>query len=477
MSLKKQAISGVKWTTISTVLNNVLQLLQLAILARFLNPEDFGLMAIVMVVMGFVSAFADLGISNAIIHRQIITKNELSSLYWLNVITGFVMFIITSAISPFISKIYGEPELTNLIILLSFTFIIQSFSQQFSMLLQKELRFKEIARIEIVNKLFSFIVSVYLACIGYGVYSLVYGSLIASLIMTIQFLPIGLREYCPSLRFKIDEIKSFFSFGAYQIGERTVNYFNYQIDAILIGKLIGMEGLGIYNIAKQIVMEPAMVFNPIVTRVTFPAMARVQDDIPVLKNAYLKAIRYLSSINFPVYAFIFVFAHEIVDILFGPKWQNAVIIIQILSIWAAWRSTHNPIGSLLLARGRTDLGFWWSFSVFFYVPLAVWIFSHWGLIGIAVGLNIILATLVYPGWKILTNPLCGAGFWEYHKEILKPACIAILGGIVGYAVSFWITIHPLVKISVGGSAGFLFIIFMYNIFNKDFLETLMEMRK
>lgn len=477
MSLKKQAISGVKWTTISTVLNNALQLLQLAILARFLNPKDFGLMAIVMIVVGFVSAFADLGISNAIIHRQIITKNELSSLYWLNVITGFVMFIITSAISPFISKIYGEPELTKLIILLSSTFIIQSFSQQFLMLLQKELRFKEIARIEIVNKLFSFIVSVYLAYLGYGVYSLVYGSLMASLVMSLQFLPIGLSEYRPTLRFKINEIKSFFSFGAYQMGERTVNYFNYQIDTILIGKLIGMEGLGIYNIAKQIVMKPAMVFNPIVARVTFPAMVRVQDDIPVLKNAYLKAIRYLSSINFPVYAFIFVFANEIVNILFGPKWQDAVIIIQILSIWAAWRSTGNPIGSLLLARGRADLGFWWNVVIFFYVPLAVWIFSRWGLIGIAVGLNIILATLVYPGWKILTNPLCGAGFWEYHKEILKPAGIAILGGLFGYLVSLGITIHPIFKTGVGGCAGFLFIIFMFNVFNKDFLETLMEVKK
>ncbi len=477
MSLKKQAISGVKWTTISAILNNVLQLLQLAILARLLNPKDFGLIAIAMVVMGFISTFADLGISNAIIHRQNINKNELSSLYWLNVITGFVMFFITLAVSPFIAKFYKEPEVTNVIVLLSLTFIIQSFSQQFLLLLQKELRFKEIARIEIINKIFSFIVSVYLAYIGYGVYSLVYGYLASSLVMTLQFLPIGLKEFRPSLRFKVDDIRSFLSFGAYQIGERTINYFNYNIDTILIGKLIGMESLGIYNIAKQIVMRSAMVFNPIVTRVTFPAMAKVQNDIIVLKNAYLKIVKYLSSINFPVYAFIFVFAHEIIYILFGPKWQDTVIIIQILSIWAAWRSTANPVGTLILARGRADLGFWWNLMVIFYVSITIFISSHWGVIGIAVGLNINLATLLYPAWKFLINPLCGARFWEYHKEILKPAGIAILGGVVGYFASCWITIDPLVKIVVGGFAEFLFIIFMYNFFNRDFLETLMEMRK
>lgn len=477
MSLKKQTISGVKWTTISTVLNNILQLIQLAILARLLNPKDFGLMAIVMVVLGFVSGFADLGISNALIHRQNITKNELSSLYWLNIVSGIAMCIVTSAISPLISKFYKEPELTKLIILISFTFIIQSFSQQFSMLLQKELRFKELARIEMINKLFSFIVSGCLAYVGYGVYSLVYGSLAASLVMTLQFLPIGLREYRPSLRFKIDDIRSFFSFGAYQMGERTVNYFNYQIDTLLIGKLLGMQALGIYNVAKQIVMRPAMVFNPIVTRVTFPAMAKVQDNVPALKNAYLKTIRYLSSVNFPVYAFIFVFAYDIVLFMFGAKWLDAVIIIQILSVWAAWRSTGNPIGSLLLARGRADLGFWWNLGLFFYVPIAVWIFSRWGLVGVAIGLNFIIATLAFPGWKILVKPLCGAGFLEYNKEILKPAGIAILTGLAGYLSTFWLNLYPIIKIGIGVFVGFLLTFYMYYKFNRDFLETLMEMRK
>ncbi len=475
MSLKHEAISGVKWTTISMVTTTGLQLLQLAIVARFLSPKDFGLMAIVMVILGFVSAFADLGISNALIHRQDVTKEELSSLYWLNVLGGIVMFVVSSFASPFIAKFYNEPELTRLIILVSLTFIIQSFAQQFNMLLQKELRFREIARIEIVNKIFSFLITVYLAYIGFGVDALVYGALASSLVQTLQFLPIGLREYKPDLRFKFNEIRSFLSFGAYQMGERTVNYFNYQIDTLLIGKLLGMEALGIYNISKQIVMKPAMIFNPVITRVSFPAMAKIQNEIPKLKEVYLKTINYLASINFPVYAFIFVFAQEIVLLMFGPKWHDAVLIIQILSVWAAWRSTCNPIGSLLLARGRADLGFWWNLGLFFYVPLGVWIASHWGLVGVAIGLNVIMATLIYPGWKILVNPLCGAGFWEYHKMILKPAFVVIICGTIVYFATYFLPDAILPKIILGSIVGVSTLLVGYYYTSREFLDTFMQM--
>ena len=163
MNLKAQAITGVKWTTFSTIITTILQLLQLAILARFLEPSAFGLMALVMVVIGFSQAFLDMGISNAIIHKQEISKDQLSTLYWVNVLAGFLLFCIIVLIAPFISDFYKEPELTNLILIVALTFIIQPFGQQFMILWQKEMRFSEIAKIDIANKFISLVVSVYFA--------------------------------------------------------------------------------------------------------------------------------------------------------------------------------------------------------------------------------------------------------------------------------------------------------------------------
>jgi O-antigen/teichoic acid export membrane protein len=468
LNLKAQAISGVKWTTFSTVITTILQLLQLSILTRFLEPSAFGLMALVMVVVGFSQAFLDMGISNAIIHKQEISKDQLSTLYWVNVLAGFLLFCIIVLIAPFISDFYKEPELTNLILIVALTFIIQPFGQQFMVLWQKEMRFSEIAKIDIANKFISLILSVYFAYKGYGVYALVYGILAGVLVQTILFMVKGLNEYKPSFVFKIKKIKEFLNFGAYQMGEKTINYFNSQIDTILIGKLLGMEALGIYSVAKQLIMRPAQVINPIITKVTFPTMSKVQQDTERLKKIYLKTINYLSSINFPIYAFLFIMAPDLVPLIFGSKWNEAILIVQILSLYGAIRSTGNPIGSLILAKGKANWGFWWNLGLFFYVPIGIYISSQWGLVEISWGLVFIMISLVIPNWFFLVKPLCGASFIKYHKEIVLPAIISIIAGII---ISLFVDyIDDLVqRLILGTILWFVMIVGLNLLLNRKFL--------
>lgn len=474
MSLKVQAISGVRWTTLSTIIVTVLQLIQLAILAQFLDPSAFGLMALVMVVIGFSQAFLDMGISNAIIHKQEITKDQLSTLYWVNILAGFSLFIIIAAISPLVASFYQEPELTKLIILVGLTFLIQPFGQQFMVLWQKEMRFSEIAKIDIASKFISLIVSVYFAYKGCGVYSLVYGTLAGAMIQTVMFMNIGLQEHKPSFVLKLNEIKEFLSFGAYQMGERTINYFNYQIDTMLIGKLLGMEALGIYTIAKQIIIRPAQIINPIITKVTFPTMAKIQDDPVRLKNIYLKTINYLSSVNFPIYAFILIFAHDIVMIMFGEKYIEAIYIMQILSIWGALRSTGSPIGSLLLAKGKAKWGFWWNFALFFYVPVGIFVGSYWGITGVSWGLVAIIISLIVPNWYFLVNKLCHAEFAEYFKQIFIPTLIAVCAGMMAYTTVGFIY-NIILKFILGMTTGAVIVYILNRLWNRGFLIQLRGM--
>ncbi len=471
MSLKKKTVSGVKWTTISTIGVNIMQLIQLAILARLLDSTAFGLMAIVMVIVGFSQAFLDMGISNVIIHKQDISQVQLSTLYWVNVIAGVLIFLVVCGVAPFVAIFYQQPELTKLIILLGTTFLIQPFGQQFMMLWQKELRFKEIARIDIINKFVTLIVTVWFAYEGYGVYSLVYGAIAGSIVQTAQFMELGFKEHKPRFVFKLKNIKEFLNFGAYQMGERTINYFHYQIDTILIGKLLGMEALGIYNIAKNLIMKPAMVFNPIITKVTLPVMAKIQNDVLGLKQVYLKTINYLSSVNFLAYAFIFIFAHDIVLLLFGVKWIPAVPIVKILSVWGALRSTGNPIGSLLLAKGKANWGFFWNLGLFFYVPVGIYIGSHWGLEGVSCSLVILIFLLIIPNWYLLVQPLCGAGFMEYHIQILKPALIAILTGVGAY-IAIYALDFGVVKFLTGTTVGLVLAFLLLWLLNHEFLVEL-----
>lgn len=474
--LKQKTINGAKWTAYSTILITLLQLIQISILARFLDATAFGLMAVVMVIIGFSQVFLDMGISNAIIFKQEITHEQLSTLYWVNIIAGFLLFLIMYILAPFIAVFYAEPELKPLILLLSSSFLIQPFGQQFMVLWQKEMNFLKISKINILNKFIALIVSVWFAYYGSGIYALAYGMLAGITIQTIMFVSLGLKEYKPSYYFKIKDIKEFINFGLYQIGDKTINYFNYQIDTILIGKLLGMEALGLYNIAKQLIMKPDQILNPIITKVTFPAMARMQNDTLKLKKIYLKIINYLSSVIFPIYIFIFIFADILVNIMFGDKWFEAVPIIKILSVWGALRSTGSPIGALLMAKGKASWGFWWNLGLLFFTLLGLYLGSFGGLMGISWALIILSFPFgMIANWYYLVKPLCGATFIEYHIQILKSAIIALCTWLIIYISIFPIE-SSIAKILVGLLLG-LFSIFGLNfVWNKELINELRGMK-
>jgi len=419
MNIKQSAISGVKWTSSASIIIGVFQILQVSILARFLSSEDFGLMAIVMVVIGFSKIFSDFGISNAIIHHQENTNEQLSTLYWLNILIGIFLFLIISLASPFISSFYGEPKLVELLIIFSFSFIIQSFGTQFRILLQKELNFNLIAKIEVISAFISLIVAILLAIYNFGVYTLVFASLTNTIISTVLFIFNGSKLNKPKLIFSFINVKAYLNFGLYQTGQSTLNYFNSQFDILLIGKLLGTEALGIYSIVKQLAMRPAQVINPVLTRVTFPILAKLQNDLVTLKNVYLKTMYYISLINFPIYLIIAVLSEPIVLILFGNDWEEAIPVLQILAIYFMFRSIGNPMGSLVMATGKVNLEFWWNVAMFALFPIAIYIGSYWNIEGIAYSLLFTIVITLIPMWYFIIKKLCKADFFEFFSPLSK----------------------------------------------------------
>jgi O-antigen/teichoic acid export membrane protein len=473
VSLKTSAISGVKWTTLSTAAVTLIQLTQLAILARFLAPGDFGLMAIMMVVIGFSQAFMDMGISNAIIHRQNITHTQLSSLYWLNIGSGLALTVIIFALSPLVALFYDEPRITRLMMILSSVFVIVAIGNQYRILCQKALQFSRMAKIEVTSTVFSFAVAVCLAVAGLGVYALVFAMLTQAFVSSALFLHTGLREHHrPALIFKHSALAGFYSFGLFQMGERSINYFNTQFDVILIGKLLGVEATGIYYIAKTLTMRVISVINPIVNKIALPVMARVQTDDTTLRSMYLTIIRYLSLVNFPIFVAMALLSSPIVLTMFGEKWRDAIVILQILSLYTLIRSTGNPVGSLLLAKGRADLGFYWNFGVFLITPFAIYIGSQHGLAGIALSLLLVSILLQYPSWRFLVNPLCKAGFFEYMKNIFIPLGFVSVAAAATLPFQFVenIYLRSVLVLSVG-TVIYVPLIFR---FQKDFVNTIIS---
>jgi lipopolysaccharide exporter len=434
MSLKQQAFSSVRWTTFVAVCRAGLQILQVAILARLLAPEDFGLMAIVAAILSFLTIFADMGISSATIHHQNITQKQLSSLYWLNVLTGFVMMVLLSAMSPFIASFYNDSRLTLLIMLASSNFFMSALSQQLRVKAEKELKFANLARIELIGVLVGFVAAVVMAYKGLGVFSLVGASVISTLLTSLLSWVILANGWYPQFRLRLGEVSEFLNFGAYIVGNNIANNINMMADIFLGGRLLGTADLGLYSLPRNLCLQVQSLINPIVTRVGFPVMSRVQNDPVQLKAIYLKTMRMTASINFPLYIGMAVFAPEIVAILFGGKWIGSVDILRILAIWGLLRSTGNPVGSLLLAVGKAKLSFKWNVTLVLIVPCILWWGSHFGVIGMALGLVGLQAALLIPAWYFLVRPCCKAGIFEYLKQLLVPFWISLVALALGYFV-------------------------------------------
>jgi len=432
MSLKAQAISGVKWNGVSMGVITTLQFVTLAILARLLSPSDFGLMGMILVVIGFAQVFADMGISNAIIYRQDATREQLSSLYWLNILAGIAVFFIVCTSTPLVVAFYHEPRLSNLMYLVALVFLITPFGQQFQILMRKELQFKQLARIEIIGSFTNAFVAIILAFSGMGVFSLIWGQLASTSVRVLLLSYRGWRHWRPRWHFSRRDLKGYISFGLYQMGERTVNYFNSNLDYLLIGSILGAKSLGYYTLAYNLILRPSQRINPIITKVAFPVFSKIQTDIDRLKRGYLKVLRLLSLVNFPIMAGLAVVAPVAVPVIFGKQWLPSVILIQILTIVGLLRSIGNPIGSLLLARGRADLGFKWNTALMItQIPGLYLGVKFGGTVGVAIAFAILMGIYKIFNYLILIRTLLGPCLYEYVSSMWPSLRMsAVMGGAV-----------------------------------------------
>ncbi|OEU66517.1 MAG: colanic acid exporter [Desulfobacterales bacterium PC51MH44] len=418
MSLKSQAVSGVKWSGASMGVMTALQFVTLAVLARLLSPSDFGLMGMIMVVVGFAQAFADMGISNAIIHRQDATRNQLSSLYWLNIIAGIITFCVICASAPLVVEFYHEPRLHNLLYLTAAIFLITPFGQQFQILMQKKLRFNELAKIEIATSIVNSVVAIVLAFSGFGVYSLIWGQLAGTSTKVLMLFSTGWRNWRPGFHFSRHDLSNYLSFGLYQMGERSINYLNSNIDYLLIGSMLGAKSLGYYTLAYNLIIRPSIMINPVITKVAFPVFSRVQNETDRLKRGYLKVLQLLSTVNLPMMIGLAVIAPIAVPVIFGEQWLPSIILIQILTIVGLLRSTASIVGSLLMAKGRADLGFKWNLVLTItQIPGLYLGIKLGGMVGVAIAYAILQCIYAIFNYLVLIRILLGPCLREYIQRM------------------------------------------------------------
>ncbi|MDY6854702.1 MAG: MOP flippase family protein [Thermodesulfobacteriota bacterium] len=433
INLKQKAASGVRWTALNTACNTGIQIIQLAILCRLLDPTVFGVMAMVMVVMEFGNVFADVGLSSAIIQRKDPKKEELTTLYWVNVVVGFIIYGFIYLLTPFVTMVFGVEEIKSLLPVAALSFVISPFGVQFQTLFHKYLRFDIITKIRIISALFGMCVGVGCAFYDYGAWSLVWAGLGNVILRTGLFIGCGWSaKWRPFLHFKWSDTNGYLSFGLYRVGAMLANQFNSRIDQLLIGILMGPIALGYYNIAFRLVIEPIQKINPILTSVSFPLFSIIQDDTAKLKRGFLKMIRFLMSVNAPILIGLATVAPLAVPLLIGEKWIPSIPLVQILAFYALIRSLGNAGGSLIIAKGKADWTFYWNITLIIVIPPVVYFSSLEGqMVHIALALLSMQIILFMGHYSVFIRNLIGYCFSEYIYALGIPVILAFtMSGIV-----------------------------------------------
>jgi len=391
-----------------------------------------------LVVTGFAELLGQMGLSEAIIQQPDPSQIELSSLYWLNISLGGLLYIVLILASPLITILYSAPELERFLPWVALTFLISPWGVQFKALLQKQLNFKPLAIIEMLAAISGALLAIVLAWQGYGVWSLIWGALAQSTVTALSLVLVGWhRQMLPGFCFNIRAVKPYLSFGLHLMGSNMLNYFNSRIDQVLVGVLLGPQALGYYSMAFNLVLQPVSIINSVLTQIAFPVLTRVRSDKLRLKRGYFKMLDLLTSINAPVLIGIAAVAPLLIPVVLGNQWLPIILLIQILALFSLVRSTGNAGGSLILACGRADIAFYWNLMLFAFVPLAIVAGAKLGgLQGVAWTLLGLQTVLLFAWYYFVVKKLLGNSFSGFIGSMLPSLLFAVPMAAVVAGVGF-----------------------------------------
>lgn len=472
MSLKQRSFSAGRWTAASALARSGMQVLQTMVLARLLAPADFGLMALTASMVAVLGLFSDLGLSRAIIHFECISDGALASMYWLNLLMSAALSLVFAAVAPLLGELFKLGGLTSILIAASPIFVLSAAGQQFCTLAEKKLGFSALARIEISSTAIGFIVAVVVALRGGGAYALVAAALVTAAVNSTLAWWYLSGKRLPRLRLHTKEARPFLRFGGYLVGEGLVNTLIRQADVLVAGLMVNSAGLGMFSMPRDLSVRIGMVVNPIITRVGFPIMSRLQNDLLALKTVYLRTLGMTASVNFPVYTALAVFADDVVALLYGPQWKSAGLYLRILAVWGLLRSTGNPVGSLLHAVGAVRRALWWNIAILMILPAMYWVaINGWGLAGLAATMVTLSAALVVPSWYFLVRPCCPASLVEYLAQLAAPFLISLAAGLAAWLVARGVP-DGVLRLAVGGTVGGLVYVGASRFFNRQWFDAM-----
>lgn len=355
--MTRRAAAGVRWLSLASAVSAGAMLLQTLVLARMLSPKAFGAMAAATIITTFARAFADGGVSQALLRAERLSPTTLSSLYWFNIAVGFALSISIYALAPVIATLFSAPEVLSVVRWVSVTFLVLATGIQFEVLLQRALHFRLLATAQIAGAVTGCCVAIGAASAGAAAVALAWGWMAPFLVQSLTYAVIGWRKWRPRSHFRVTDLRPYWRFGLFRVGDRLLNAATANLDYLAVGISLGPAALGAYSLAYQLVIRPLIYINPTVVNVAFPIFARRQDDARALAYGLGNVLRLLGYLAVPFLVAVAVYAPTLVPLVLGADWGAVAPLLQALWLAGVLRCFCNAAVPVALARGRADYGF------------------------------------------------------------------------------------------------------------------------
>lgn len=442
MSLKKQLLSGVAYTAVAKYMGVIVSLVVTGVLARLLAPSDFGIVAIATVIITFFNVFSDLGIAPAIIQSQTLTKRDLSNIFsftfWFGILVSLLFFLL----APLIASYYENEKLITICRILSINLCFASLNIVPNALLFKNKLFKYIAIRNFVIQLFGGTVAVIMANRGIGLYALLINPIFSSIMIFI----VGYIKYPQKLRFTlgITSIKKIFSFSVFQFLFNVINFFTRNLDKLMIGKYLSTNLLGYYEKSYRLMMLPLENITFVLNPVMLPIFSEYQNDLANLANSYLKVIKTLCFIGFPLALLLHFASEEIILLVFGMQWERSVPVFSILALSVGFQVVMSTSGSIFQAAGSTKILFFNGIisTILNITALLIGIFVYKSMETVALGILISFIVNFFITYYLMYTFTFKnkKGYLVFLKQLISPLCLSVIIAIILFLITKYIDV-------------------------------------
>jgi hypothetical protein len=476
MSLRKQAASGMLWTFSQQFSTQIISFIISVILARLLSPSDFGTVALFSVVTSIASTLVDGGMASSLVRSKDISQVDLSTVFWFNITTAVFLYFLIFFSAPLVADFYKISQLTSIIRVSCTSLVINSLVAVQGVVFVRNMDFKTGFKTQIPSQIIGGLAGLGFAYYGYGVWSIVYYSLLQNIVATVQLW--FYSNWRPSLIFDKTKFKEHFGFG-YKLTLSILlsNIFN-NIYSVVIGKLFSPAQLGYYNRADTLKQLPVSNLSNALNKVTFPLFAKIKDDDVKLRSVYKKLMKLVVFVITPVLCTMIVVAHPLINLLFTEKWLPSVPYFQILALAGILYPIHAYNLNILKVKGRSDLFLRLEIIKKLLIVVVLVISLQYGIIGLIWG-QVGASFFSFFINTYYTGKFLNYGTMAQSLDLLPTLLLSGSIGVLFYLInSYLLSVYiDIIQISVTGLGYFLmyFIIIKLCKFKEiDYLKELLK---